>query len=116
LAFETRFFTSLGHTAANWITAHAAFFYNSEADNFPETVEALEKLDLSDFSGLLQRAAIIFFKGAVPRTIAERNAIIDELPEDGAIDDVVNSLDSQFYASGGGDRVLEALARWYFPA
>jgi hypothetical protein len=93
---------------------HSAFFYNSEADNYLETVEALEVLGLNLFSDLLKRAAGVLFDGAVPRSMTERNRIIEELPDEPAIDEELESIDQQFFANGGGNRVLEALEDWYF--
>lgn len=93
---------------------HAAFFYNSEADNYAETVEALGRLGLGLFSDLLERAATILFKGSVPRNMTERNKRIDELQDGPAIDEELESLDEQFFANGGADRGLEVLERWYF--
>lgn len=93
---------------------HAAFFYNSEANNYIETVDALKELGLDLFADLLQRAAMILFNGAVPRDWDERNAIIQGLPDLSALDSELYSLDNEFGSHGGGDRDLEVLERWYF--
>ena len=93
---------------------HAAFFHNSQADNYVETIEALEVLGLKVFSELLEAAAKVLFNGAVPRDVSTRNELIDELQDAALIDDEIESIDQKFFANGGGTRVLEALEEWYF--
>ncbi|MEZ5356070.1 MAG: DUF4375 domain-containing protein [Bryobacteraceae bacterium] len=91
---------------------HGAFFYNSPADYYEETVEALESLDLKPYADLLRRAAEILFSGDVPREMEERNEQIGALPD--SVDDELAAIDDQYESLGGGDRVLESLGRWYF--
>ncbi len=40
---------------------HASFFYNSGADYFAETIDALNRVGLAAFSGLLTQSATVFF-------------------------------------------------------
>jgi len=95
---------------------HASFFYNSQGNHYDETVGALEQLDLKPFADLLQRAANSLFHGDVPRDWEERNAIINELPDDPEIDEELERLDSEYgsYCGSDGVLVLEVLGRWYF--
>ncbi|HET8549324.1 MAG TPA: DUF4375 domain-containing protein [Bryobacteraceae bacterium] len=95
---------------------HAAFFYNSEADNYSETTDALRELGLVDCAEWLERAARCLFGSSVPRTMTERNEVIDSLPDDPVIDDELEELDQAFSAAGGATGVLDSLYRWYFPA
>jgi hypothetical protein len=93
---------------------HAAFFYNSGADDYVETLDALQQLDLTVFADLLRRAGYLLFKDDVPRDMTDRNAIIDGLPEDDpALDDELSTLDDAFFSNGGSDKALETLESWY---
>ncbi len=92
----------------------AAFFYNSPADYFFETLEALRKLGLADHAELLERAAAILFGSVVPTSTQERNAVIDQLPDDVGTDDEFDELHAAFEDRGGADRVLSVLEAWYF--
>jgi len=87
---------------------HASFFYNSGADYFVETVDALDRAGLQAFSTLLTQSATAFFRGEVPREIEPRNAAMRQAD--------VSDLDRAFFDADGGDAVLRALARYYpFP-
>jgi hypothetical protein len=92
----------------------APFFYNSSADYYPETVDALRGVGLTTFAGVLESAAHLLFAGDVPRTMDERNSVIEDLPEEVGSDEQFEQLDRQYFDHGGGDQVLEVLDTWYF--
>ena len=84
---------------------HASFFYNSGADYLAETIDALNRVGLAAFSGLLTQSATVFFSGDVPREMLSRNAVMREGD--------VSMIDHAFFDADGGDAVLRALDRWY---
>jgi hypothetical protein len=91
----------------------ASFFYNSPANEYSETLQALRLLGLSTFADLLEQAAGLLFLGEVPRSVEERNDIIVKLPEDIATDEQFDELFRQYVDQGGDDHVLDVLERWY---
>ena len=84
---------------------HASFFYNSGANYFAETVDALDRTGLTLFSGLLRDSAKLYFSDEVPREPLRRNAVMREAD--------ASALDRAFFDADGGDAVLRALDRWY---
>lgn len=91
-----------------------AFFYNSTADYYLDTVGALGQLGLADHAELLEQAAAILFHSDVPATTDARNAAMDQLQDDAGIDEEFEELYRAFVDRGGGDRVLRVLQDWYF--
>jgi hypothetical protein len=91
-----------------------AFFYNSPADYYEETVGALRQLGLADHAELLEQAAAILFSSDVPATTEARNAAMGELLDDAGMDEAFEKLYRAFVDRGGGDRVLGVLQDWYF--
>jgi hypothetical protein len=91
-----------------------AFFYNSPADYYPDTVCALRQLDLDDHAQLLDKAAAILFHSDVPATLEARNAAIDQVGEAAGTDEEFEALYCAFVDRGGADRVLQILQDWYF--
>jgi len=108
------FFLVWGYETAIDDGGFASFYYNSFADHFTETLRALRTLGLSHHAKLLERSASILFASAVPRTMDERNAVIDQLPDDVGTDEEFDELHSAYRDLGGGDHVLEVLQNWYF--
>lgn len=90
------------------IGGHASFFFNYGADYYAETVAALDRAGLPDFSAFLTESAAVFFTGEVPREIIRRNAVMR--------DGDASKIDDAFFEADGGDAVLRALDRYYpFP-
>ncbi|MBL8174889.1 MAG: DUF4375 domain-containing protein [Bryobacterales bacterium] len=95
---------------------HISLFYNSSADLYSETLDALRLIGLPQHAALLERAGTLLFGDHVPRDMERRNRILDEIPGGDASceeDEELDAIDAAFYASGGSDRELEALDRWY---
>src|SRR5947207_6063711 len=72
-----------------------SYFYNSGADTLEDCRTALRRLDAHDVLACVERVAGLF--GAdVPRTVEERNRIIDSWPDgdehDALLDDVEREL------------------------
>jgi hypothetical protein len=86
---------------------HASFFYNSQGNHYAETLEALEQLDLQPFADFLRRAAAVLFHSNVPRDWKERNEVINGLPDDAAIDEELELLDSEFGSNGAATGCLK---------
>lgn len=84
---------------------HASFFFRYGADYYAETVDALCRAGLHNFSALLADSAKVFFVGDVPREITQRNAAMR--------DGDASKIDDAFFEADGGDAVLRALDRWY---
>ncbi len=94
---------------------HVSLFYNTQMDYYEETVVAVAEAGLSRHAELVERAASAIFGGnPVPRTMMERNEIIDQLPaESSEIDAALESCDREFSKLGSGNAVLDALESWY---
>lgn len=92
---------------------HAQFFLNTMGDFTPETIEALHQLELHEQAELLAEAADKLFPDGVPRSMEERNDMVERTPDDGAMDRLLDDLDERFYALGGGDAVYRELSRRY---
>lgn len=90
-----------------------AFFYNSTADFYLDTVGALRQLGLADHAELLEQAAATLFQSDVPATTEARNAVMDRLQDDAGTDKEFEDLYSAFVDRGGSDRVLKVLEDWY---
>jgi hypothetical protein len=88
------------------------FFFNSTGEFTPETIAALRALHLNRQADLLQQAAQLLFPAEVPRDLEERNEQIIT-SEDANLDRQLQTLDSRFYATGGGQGVYERLCEWY---
>lgn len=108
------FFMLWSYSAAVDNGGFASFFYNSFADHFADTLDALQEVALADHAELLERAACILFSSEVPRTTAARNAAMDQLPENVGTDEEFDRLYDAYTARGGGERILQALQTWYF--
>ncbi len=91
-----------------------SFFYNSPADYYSETLDAFRKLKLENFALLLERSTELLFAGDVPPDNDDRNAALDEIEGDDAIDEEIEKLDRLHFEYGGGDSVLNALELWFF--
>ena len=92
----------------------ASFFYNSFADHYADTLDALRQVGLADHAELLERAAVILFNSDVPGTTEARNAAMDQLPEDVGTDEEFEELYRAYTARRGGEGVLQTLQGWYF--
>ena len=94
---------------------HASLFDNSQMDNYEATVVALREVGLFRHAELLVSAArALFGDTPVPRTLDERNEVIDQLAADSSeIDAALESCDRQFSTLGAADAVLDALEIWY---
>ena len=108
------FFVLWSYAAAVDNGGFPSFFYNSCADHYGATLDALREVELADHAELLERAAAILFSFEVPRTTAARTAAMEELPEGVATDAEFEDLYDAYTVCGGGDRVLRMLAAWYF--
>ena len=91
-----------------------SFFYNSFADHYSETLDALRKVGLADHGELLEHAAAALFVSGMPRTTEARNTAMEKLPADVATDKEFDDLYDAYTACGRGDRVLQTLQAWYF--
>lgn len=91
-----------------------AFFYNSPADSYLDTVCALRQLGLEDHAELLDQAAAILFHSEVPATSEARNGAMDQVQEDAGTEEEFEALYGAFVDRGGTDRVLQVLEDWYF--
>ena len=74
-----------------------SFFYNYNADYYEETIKDLMKLEQKNIVHLLEMYAKIFPNNIVPKSIEERNNIINSLPDDGKINDMCEETDRMFY-------------------
>ena len=90
-----------------------AFFYNSTADCYVDTVDALRQLGLADHAELLEQAAATLFQSDVPATTEARIAIMDRLQDDAGTDKEFEELYNAFVDRGGSGRVLKVLQDWY---
>ena len=74
-----------------------SFFYNYDADYYEETIEDLKILGQEKIVCLLEMCAKIFPNSIVPKTIEERNDIINNLPDDGSFDNMYEEINNKFY-------------------
>jgi len=76
-----------------------SFFYNYEANHYLETIESLKELKQEKVIELLEKIAIIFPEGIVPKDIDERNRIIESLSdeEDEKYDKMFENIDNDFF-------------------
>lgn len=84
-----------------------SYFYNSGADRLEDCLTALRRLDAFRVVTCVESVARLF--GApVPRTVDERNRVIDSWP-DGAHDKLLDEVDSELMPLVGDlDRQLES--------
>jgi hypothetical protein len=80
---------------------HASFFYNSYGEFANETVDALLKTGLVEFSHILMRAIKQFPDAHVPRELDERNDAFNRLSDDAH--DVLEKCDAAFFQRGDDD-------------
>jgi hypothetical protein len=110
---DRQFFLAWGYAGELDNGGHIQFFLNTMGDYIPETIVALRELDLPRQADLLHEAAEQVFGNQVPRDIQERNEVVEQMPDDGKLDELLDSLDDRFYSLGGGHAVYEALFRRY---
>lgn len=89
---------------------HASFFYNSYAEHAHETVQALNEVGASEYAAILKRAIDLFPGGHIPRSVDERNALLESLPEEA--DQVMETLDDDFQALGDAELMDRLLKFW----
>jgi hypothetical protein len=88
------------------------FFWNSSGGLTDEAIAGAELIGADDNAAILRDAAAIFAGGQVPQDRAERQRVLDALPESEA-DRVFGALEERWYAR---DRELERLMVAYVEA
>lgn len=74
-----------------------SLYYNSFADTLEEALRDLEVLEAFDVRELLLKVNELFPGNMPSRSCEVRNLCIDSWPDDGRYDDLLNTLDTQFY-------------------